>query len=311
MESVHDAKRLSDLQALPLGRKVQITQTRIIEYLSWCKRNGYNPVVSFSGGKDSTVLLHIARMIDSNIKAVFSNTGLEYPEIQRFVKRTENVDIVRPDMSFPEVITTYGYPVISKEVSEAIHYARKIRMDLKTVPRKRRELNGPRPQNDSMRRQMLMGTFHEGGVSETDGKLSAFNKAKWLPVVQLPFKVSHYCCQTMKKSPLHKYQLAAHAVPILATMAAESRVRKQAWVRKGCNAFDGAKSSSQPMSFWTEQDVLEYIQREFGNRAGVWADCRERMRGAALYRMPPNRLYFLRIRRTPGEARKRKIYPPG
>lgn len=83
--------------------------------------------VSFSGGKDSTVLLHIARQIYPNIPAVFSNTGLEYPEIQRFVKSFNNVDIVVPSMRFDDVITTYGYPLIGKEVAEAIYYARRIR----------------------------------------------------------------------------------------------------------------------------------------------------------------------------------------
>ena len=82
--------------------------------------------VSFSGGKDSTVLLHIARSIYPDIPAVFSNTGLEYPEIQRFVKSFDNVDIVTPSMRFDDVIATYGYPLIGKEVAEAIYYARRI-----------------------------------------------------------------------------------------------------------------------------------------------------------------------------------------
>lgn len=49
-------------------------------------------------------------------------------------------------------------------------------------------------------------------------------------------------------------------------------LRKQAWIRHGCNAFDATKKSSQPMSFWTEQDVLEYIDR-FGIRiASIYGD---------------------------------------
>ena len=83
MDAVHTAERLKELQALPLSRKIQITQTRIIE---WYIHFGGNVCVSFSGGKDSTVLLHIARQIYPDIPAVFSNTGLEYPEIQRFVR---------------------------------------------------------------------------------------------------------------------------------------------------------------------------------------------------------------------------------
>lgn len=133
-DAVHDAKRLEELRALPLERKIQISQTRIIE---WYNHYHGNVVVSFSGGKDSTVLLHLVRSIFPNVKAVFSNTGLEYPEIQKHVMSIDNVDIVRPAMRFDEVISTYGYPLIGKEVAEAIFYARRIRSQSGHVERER------------------------------------------------------------------------------------------------------------------------------------------------------------------------------
>lgn len=114
---------MKELQALPLERKIQITQTRIIE---WYQHYKGQVCVSFSGGKDSTVLLHIARQIYPDIPAVFSNTGLEYSSIQRFVKTWDNVDIVVPKMNFVQVVSTYGYPLIGKEVAEAIYYARRL-----------------------------------------------------------------------------------------------------------------------------------------------------------------------------------------
>ena len=134
MDGVHDAERLKELQSLPLERKIQITQTRIIE---WYQHYDGQVCVSFSGGKDSTVLLHIARKLYPGIPAVFSNTGLEYAAIQRFVKTYDNVDIIVPQMRFDEVISTYGYPIIGKEVAEAIHYARRIRSQSVNVERER------------------------------------------------------------------------------------------------------------------------------------------------------------------------------
>ena len=133
-EAVHDDKRLRELQALPLERKIQITQARILE---WNKHYDGKIVVSFSGGKDSTVLLDLVRRAIPDAKAVFSNTGLEYFEIQKFVYQTPNVDVIRPKLRFDEVISTYGYPLIGKEVAEAIYYARKIRSQSCNVERER------------------------------------------------------------------------------------------------------------------------------------------------------------------------------
>ncbi len=114
---------LQQMQALPLDIKVRMTQNRIRQ---WVNEYGEDGVfVSFSGGKDSTVLLHIAREMYPNIKAVYSDTGLEYPEIRSFVKTFDNVDWIKPKMGFKQTIEKYGYPFVSKEVSECVSGARK------------------------------------------------------------------------------------------------------------------------------------------------------------------------------------------
>ena len=43
-------------------------------------------------------------------------------------------------------------------------------------------------------------------------------------------------------------------------MATESRNRTIEWLRSGCNSFDGKRPISKPLSFWSEQDILMYIQ---------------------------------------------------
>ena len=119
----HTIKELQMLQALPLKDKVEMTKERI---KAWVDHFGLDHVsVSFSGGKDSTVLLHIAREMYPDMKAVFVDTGLEYPEIRDFVKTFDNVDWIKPKMNFRQVIEKYGYPFISKEVSETVQGARK------------------------------------------------------------------------------------------------------------------------------------------------------------------------------------------
>lgn len=121
---MRDIKELKYMQSLPLKQKIAMTAERID---GWYNHYNGNVAVSFSGGKDSTVLLDIARNHwrgHNDIKAVFIDTGLEYPEIRQFVKTFDNVETLRPKMRFDEVIKQYGYPIISKEVSMIVHYAR-------------------------------------------------------------------------------------------------------------------------------------------------------------------------------------------
>lgn len=74
-----------------------------------------------------------------------------------------------------------------------------------------------------------------------------------------PFKFAHMCCNVMKKAPMHKYSKETGRVAITAQMASESKLRTQQWIRNGCNGFTMKSPISNPMSFWTEQDVLLYI----------------------------------------------------
>ena len=99
-------EELRQLQALPLDLKIARTKQRIRE---WVRHYGvYGVYISFSGGKDSTVLLHIAREMYPEIEAVFINTGLEYPEIQKFAMSFPNVKVVYPKKTFKQVLTEKG-----------------------------------------------------------------------------------------------------------------------------------------------------------------------------------------------------------
>jgi len=98
-------------------------------------------------------------------------------------------------------------------------------------------------------------------VKEQLGENTIFNKEKWLPIArELPVMISHYCCNIMKKNVVKRYQKDTGARPYIGTLAEESRMRKQAWIKHGCNAFNSNDATSQPMSFWTEQDILTYIK---------------------------------------------------
>lgn len=224
------------LQTLPLDIKILKTQQRIHEWIRYYDESGV--LVSFSGGKDSTVLLDITRKMYPNVEAVFVNTGLEYPEIQSFVKKFNNVKVLQPRMRFNEIISKYGYPIISKEVAECVSKAKKALSHGKT----------------GYRMKQLRGE-----VKDVQGRKSFYNHSKWYPLLFADFNISANCCTYLKKQPLHNFMRSEKRVSITAQMADESRLRKQQWLRHGCNAFDKKSPISNPMSFWREQDVLQYI----------------------------------------------------
>lgn len=119
----HTMSDLYQMQSLPLSIKIRMTQYRIREWVDYYGADGV--YIAFSGGKDSSVLLHIAREMYPKISAVYVDTGLEYPEVREFVKRQENVEIIRPKMNFRQVIIKYGYPMIGKEVAGCVYGARR------------------------------------------------------------------------------------------------------------------------------------------------------------------------------------------
>ncbi len=246
----HTKYDLAQMQSLPLSAKILMTQRRIREWYEHYEGEVY---VSFSGGKDSTVLLHIARQLYPDIEAVFVNTGLEYPEIQKFVKSFDNVTILRPEMRFDEVIKKYGYPLISKEVSECVSQGRKAL-----------------ERGDGRYNYRLLKL--QGKALDKDGRPSLYNRKRYEPLLYTSFRCGHECCIVMKKKPAKAYTKKTGKKPITAQMAAESHLRTQQWMKNGCNGFDMKAPISNPMSFWTEQDVLQYIQQENIPIASVYGE---------------------------------------
>lgn len=287
---------LMQMQALPLDVKVKMTKRRIRD---WVNEYGEDGVyVSFSGGKDSTALLHIVREEYPNIPAVFVDTGLEYPEIRQFVKTFDNVEWLKPKMNFKKVIEKYGYPFIGKEVSEKVYYAQKYLkayyqktelpsaygiMELAGIKRKsdlRVKCQNTRNVPEEILREFAKtdekGTFKIrqliGDLKATDGSPSQFNYTKYKWMAMSPYMISNKCCHVMKKEPAKAYEHKTGKHPMTAMMAQESRLRTLQWLKNGCNAFDAKKQVSNPMAFWTEQDVLLYIYQNNIPVCSVYGD---------------------------------------
>ena len=193
--------------------------------------------VSFSGGKDSTVLLHIARSLYPDIPAVFSNTGLEFEEIVRFVKQTENVDIVRPKKPFHQVIKEYGWPVISKKVSRFVS-----------------DCQNSSDKNAATVNLRLTGMTRAGRQAP-----SQMLSKKWRKLIKAPFKCSDVCCGYLKKEPLERYFKESGRRPMVGVMRADSN-RRDKLLQHTCNLYDQKHPISYPLRNWTDKDVWEYIR---------------------------------------------------
>src|SRR5574343_689831 len=208
---------LRQKQSLQLNEKIILSKHRIKEF----KNKLNNIFVSFSGGADSLVLLHLTRSLYPDTPAVFSDTGLEFPEVREFVKTIPNVITIRPKMSFKQVIEQDGYPVISKEIAQIIAYLRR------GTPGKTRE----------KRRIQLPQSHHY--------------------LLTAPFKISHLCCKHLKKDPFAIYIKETNSYPLIGTRAEESRLRETAYLKHGCHNFN--KNQSTPLSFWTHKDIWAFM----------------------------------------------------
>ncbi len=229
--------QFSQRKYLPWEAKLKLTETRIKEwYENW---NG-DVYVSYSGGLDSTVLLDLVRKcVGDDVPAVFSNTGLEFPEIVRFARQAKGeyveihpVDKTGKRITFRQVVDMYGFPLVSKETALKIQKLRHGNL------------------SDRYRNYLLNG--------DERGKFGVLAD-KWKFLLSEPFDTSEKCCHIMKKNPFKKYAKKTGRKPYIGVTQDEGFMRAHQYAHTGCNVYDGNTIKSQPLGFWTRQDVLRYV----------------------------------------------------
>ena len=151
--------------------------------------------LSFSGGKDSTVLAELIKMADlpTKIPFVFANTRIEFDATLRFVKNYdyENIVIVQPRKPFGQILKEYGKPVLSKIKSNNLSTYQK-HMD--------------NPLDYHRARVLITGEREAKGVKS--GERSRFalpDKYFHFLHPDLEYKIANMCCTYMKKYPFDDY----------------------------------------------------------------------------------------------------------
>ena len=229
-----EQEELRRLQALPLDEKIAIAHKAIREFVDHFGVDGI--YISFSGGKDSTVLIHLCRQLYPDLVGLYSDTGLEFPEIRDFVMTFDNITVVTPKMHHREMLKKCGYPVVSKEQAEWIYRIRS-------------------GKSSGAIQKAFYGLNLDG--TPTRFKLSE----QWKYLLNAPFNIGSGCCKEMKMKPIAEYVKQTKRVPIIGTTASESALRAQKFMQNGYCVYEGKKAQCTPMGIWTDDDVWEYIHR--------------------------------------------------
>ena len=163
-----------------------------------------NFYISFSGGKDSTILSKLVDMAvpGNRIPRVFFDTGIEYNAIREFVSRQPNVVVIKPTQAIKPMLEKYGYPFKSKEHSH------------------------------------LLMTYQNSGFGKSVMKYlgsETSNRQLTCPLVlryqfsdSFKIKVSDKCCYKMKKEVAHRYEKeSGRSIPILGIRMGEGGGTRQ------------------------------------------------------------------------------------
>lgn len=226
---MYTADDLITMQYLPFETKIKKSILRIKEWYSFY---GGNVCVSISGGKDSTVLLHLVRSVYPDVKAVYCDTRLEYPEVRENALNTDNLVVLKPKMNFREVVEKYGYCYPNKEIARKIADARR----------------GVK---------YALANFEGKNADGTENRFAKKSTVYWKWLIGVDVKISDKCCAIMKELPFKHFTKETGLYPYIGILACESIRRKAAWLESGCNSYTTGKS--KPLSIWLEQDILRYI----------------------------------------------------
>lgn len=172
-----------------------------------------NFYVSYSGGKDSTVLHYIIdeALPENKIPRVYFNTGIEYNDILKFVKQMqksdERIQIVNSNVHIPSMLKQKGYPFKSKEHANKLSIYQNSGMTTKTIKKYLSEYNDDGTSSQFKCPKILRYQFSE----------------------DFDLKISDRCCFELKKKVAIKWEKENNRnIAILGLRMAEGGAQRNA-----------------------------------------------------------------------------------
>ncbi len=204
--------------------------------------------LSFSGGKDSTILAELIKMAELpvNIPFVFANTGIELTATVDFVNRFEydNIVVVKPEKRMQQIVKEYGVPFTSKVKSQFIGtYQRQLLLG-----------NDP---TEKVCVSRLLGTSGNGA-----DKLA--NKHMHVLHPDHEYRIANRCCEYMKKRPFARFEKETQYNNVFTGVRiAEGGIR--ATMYKSCTLtrkkFGKEQLVSMPIIDWSDEICDEFIDK--------------------------------------------------
>ncbi|MBQ8992916.1 MAG: phosphoadenosine phosphosulfate reductase family protein [Turicibacter sp.] len=218
------------------------------------ERTGGKIYLSFSGGKDSTVLAHLIMManLPTPIPFVFSNTGMEMAATLQFVKTFpyEYIEILKPKKAFPTILKEYGKPCLAKVKSSALNTYHK---------------NIDSPFEKARAFQAITGIRLKDWKAigkSIDYKIANKDMQFFHPDTE--FKISAICCDILKKNPMAVFEKKHQMKGVFTGLrTAEGGVRARAVQTcvKIKRKHGGDFISSTPIVDWTDDIMEQFIER--------------------------------------------------
>lgn len=220
-------KKLYQLWEKDLTEKVKYSRKLIKKSLEQSK----SPAVCWSGGKDSTVVLHLILKIKPDIPVIHVNSGVDFPETLKFVNELSkewgiNLKIAKPHdgYSFWDIGRRYGWPIFGKNIASNVERA-----------------------------------LRTGNIRK---QLSKFEKE----LVYSNINISTKCSELLQEKPSKEAEKKLSCdLKFVGLRASESRARVRLWVDYGdfyfVKRYYGRGIGiykSNPIALWTDNDIWDY-----------------------------------------------------